>query len=80
MVYGLFVAFFDLREGSWNIGGAEVGPRRPPPRSLRLGERGVPNLSRAAASLIMAASPQKRALTTETPGGVEEAHRRWPEG
>jgi hypothetical protein len=28
----------------------------------------------------MAASPQKWALTTETPGGVEEAHRRWPEG
>jgi hypothetical protein len=22
VVYGLFVAFFDLREGSWNIGGA----------------------------------------------------------
>jgi hypothetical protein len=28
----------------------------------------------------MAALPQMWALTTETPGGVEEAHRRWPEG
>jgi hypothetical protein len=42
--------------------------------------RVVPNLSRKAASLIMAASPQMWALTTEPPGGVEEAHRRWPEG
>ena len=41
---------------------------------------GLDRHCRAAPSLIMAASPQMWALTTETPGGVEEAHRRWPEG
>jgi len=34
---------------------AQVGPRRPPARSLRLGERGVPTLAndRAAAGVVM---------------------------